>query len=578
MKSPLQISTSIVTVAFSLFCQQGIAQNVGIGTSAPLDKLHVVGAVRSSTLAGVGNRAVLSDPNGTLIIGTNTGAPDWTVIGNIGTAAATNFIGTADAQDFVVKTGGAAAVNERMRFFTAGQAIYNRTLIQAGDVFSVYGNGYTSVTNNTLGDWAINGYVNSAVGGAVYGENASGVGVLGNSLNRGVEGDANLPTGLGVFGINAAVTGNSVGIQGQSASPNGLSVIGITNTSLGNPAAATVGYGVYGQANGPAAITGTLIGVRGSSNTSITSGAAIGVYGSSASLTGFGMQAFNSNASGTGIIVSGNNAAATYIVTGSGAAINGSALGTFSRATAAGSTGILAASNGAGLTTIVGGSGVSGSSTRFGVVGWAAGGPAATNRTGGYFDCNAGASYAYIGMLDAANIAWKINGNGLVGTIVKDLNENKVSMVCPESPEVLFQDYGQGQLTNGSAHITIDPVFSRNIIVNEAHPLKVFIQLKGDCKGVYVSNETANGFDVTELQNGNSNAKFNWMISANRADETLSDGSVAKYSTLRFSPASGPAQSASAQSGTRGSSIENAAGILQNPINPKSLNKNQPEK
>jgi hypothetical protein len=44
-----------------------------------------------------------------------SGNDAWSTTGNNGTTAGTNFIGTIDAKDFVVKTGGSAAGNERMR-------------------------------------------------------------------------------------------------------------------------------------------------------------------------------------------------------------------------------------------------------------------------------------------------------------------------------------------------------------------------------------------------------------------------------------------------------------------------------
>lgn len=59
--------------AFALACLFGFviqalpAQNVGIGTATPLERLHVAGAVRVNSLAGVGTRVVASDANGTLI-------------------------------------------------------------------------------------------------------------------------------------------------------------------------------------------------------------------------------------------------------------------------------------------------------------------------------------------------------------------------------------------------------------------------------------------------------------------------------------------------------------------------------
>jgi hypothetical protein len=134
----------------------------------------------------------------------------------------------------------------------------------------------------------------------------------------------------------------------------------------------------------------------------------------------------------------------------------------------------------------------------------------------------------------------KIIGPGTVNTIVNDLQGNRVALSCPEAPENLFQDYGQGKLVNGRAHIDIDPIFSHNIIVNAQHPLRVFVQLEGNCQGVFVENKTGAGFDVTELNGGTSNVDFSYTIVANRADEVLPDGSISAYSNERFPAAPGP--------------------------------------
>ncbi len=133
------------------------------------------------------------------------------------------------------------------------------------------------------------------------------------------------------------------------------------------------------------------------------------------------------------------------------------------------------------------------------------------------------------------NVVYKIVGFGAVSTIVKDTQEKDRIMVAPESPEALFQDYGIGTLTNGYAKITIDPILSKNIRVDETHPLKVFIQLEGDCNGVYVFNKTSHSFEVKELQNGNSNVSFSYQIVGFRADEERG-GNISKYSDMRFKP------------------------------------------
>jgi hypothetical protein len=53
-------------------------------------------------------------------------------------------------------------------------------------------------------------------------------------------------------------------------------------------------------------------------------------------------------------------------------------------------------------------------------------------------------------------------------------------MFCPEMPEIFFMDVGQGQLQNGRAYITLDPIFAKNIVVNSQNPLRVIIQLEGE--------------------------------------------------------------------------------------------------
>lgn len=174
-------------------------------------------------------------------------------------------------------------------------------------------------------------------------------------------------------------------------------------------------------------------------------------------------------------------------------------------------------------------------------------------RYGGYFQSSTN-SFAYVGARLSANYNpgggglggnssnFKIIGSGSVSTIVSSdkANESKKIMFAPEAPEVLFEDYGTGKLTNGVVKIDIDPIFAKNIFVDEKHPLKVFIQLEGDCNGVYVTNKSKNGFTVKELNNGNSNVKFSWHIVGNRTDEIEANGEKTTYQSLRFPDAPGP--------------------------------------
>lgn len=627
-----------------LICGGLYAQNVGVGTATPLQKLHVsdgtspntatiqVSGLSSTTTLGAGTApysVVIVDANGVMYRGGTTGAGGrdaWYTVGNAGTTAGTNFIGTLDAQAFVVKTNGNAATNERMRFLSTGPAVYNSTTPFAGDVFSVYGSGYTGAIN-ALGASAINGYVGGN-GIGVYGESnsattntglgvwgsllaantptaSSSIGVYGSNnavpqgtgISIGVAGDATSATldargvqgvsastsgigvagfataaslttntahgvygqvngtvtsgfAMGVRGVASATTGTNVyGVYGQSASIAGAAVIGFGNTSAG--AITGAAYGGYFQVNGTVS-GGTAIGVRGLTSASITSGTAYGVYGNTSSSGGIGVIGFSNSSlagvqgqnSGTGDGVRGFNTNATSGSAGAGGYFqtNATAAGGVEayNVNANGTGGMFAGDGVLTLTYLGVGSGSSSSGLNAGVVGWATSTTGSTLRYGGYFDANAGTSYAYVGMITAANANRKIEGNGTVNTTVKDINNNLVVLSCPEAPENLFQDYGQGKLANGKAHITLDPNLSKNIVVNAKHPLRVFIQLEGDCKGVYVTNKSQNGFDVVELDGGTSNVEFTWFVTANRADEQNPDGTWAKYSEERFAPAMGP--------------------------------------
>ena len=117
----------------------------------------------------------------------------------------------------------------------------------------------------------------------------------------------------------------------------------------------------------------------------------------------------------------------------------------------------------------------------------------------------------------------KIVGPGAVSTVVKDLEGKEVMLSCPESPENLYMDYGISTLKDGYAFIEIDPILQKNIIVDELHPIKIFIQPEGDCNGVYVKNKSGKSFEVVELKNGKSNIPFSYQIVATMGDQISTD-------------------------------------------------------
>ena len=162
---------------------------------------------------------------------------------------------------------------------------------------------------------------------------------------------------------------------------------------------------------------------------------------------------------------------------------------------------------------------------------------ASGGRFGGYFytkKSDLESSYAYVGGY-LNGTAKTIYGVGYTSLCVSTPDGDKADMFGQVAPEILMNDYGTGKLINGFCHVTIDPVFSHNIISTDDHPLKVFIQLEGDCNGVFVANKSVSGFDVIELKGGKSEVGFSWSIVANRKDITGRDGTVSsKHVGVRF--------------------------------------------
>lgn len=214
-----------------------------------------------------------------------------------------------------------------------------------------------------------------------------------------------------------------------------------------------------------------------------------GLYGETSQTNGFGSLAENLNANGTGVVGAGNGGGFNYLAAGSGGVFSGLATGLYARCT----TGAV----GQAIYT-----------EEFGI-------PCRVNYWNGATQ-------------------YKILGTGTVSTTAKGLNNERVTLHCTETPEIYFEDYGESQLVNGKIHIEFDPIIAKNIVVNEKHPLRVYIQLEDNCNGVYVTNKTGESFDVIELSNGKTNAKFQYHIIGNRADEDLGNGHISKNADTRF--------------------------------------------
>jgi hypothetical protein len=347
-------------------------------------------------------------------------------------------------------------------------------------------------------------------------------------------GAANTFTAPNTFGAGVTAAGGSYGVYGTSTSGAGVSGAG---PSYGVYGTSATGNGVYGE------------------NTA-TSGLAAGVYGTSAS--GYGMYGSGSAAGvyGTDISASGGNDG-VYGTSPSGNGVYGTSLGGY---------GVYGASSDSVGVVGKGGVGVSGSGA-YGVDGFAQGNSTTGRnwvRNSGVWGDTGGTATTYVGVSATAdeNTALLVANNDpsgdypsmtvqnnttethnpvfqtsspftynntrhctidtsanltctgvLTGSILGDAGK-QTAVYAMQSAENWLEDAGSGQLSNGTARIELDPAFAQT--VNAEVEYHVFLTPKGDSDGLYVSNETPQGFEVHEQHGGHSSIAFDYRIMAKR--------------------------------------------------------------
>jgi hypothetical protein len=113
------------------------------------------------------------------------------------------------------------------------------------------------------------------------------------------------------------------------------------------------------------------------------------------------------------------------------------------------------------------------------------------------------------------------NGAGLIYPTVKAASvpttKGNQLVYCKESPEMWFEDFGFGQLQNGTAHVALDAVFMETVFIDDAHRMHIVLQEQAESKGLYYTVDADyKGFTVKEKKGGNSNASFSYSIMAKR--------------------------------------------------------------
>jgi hypothetical protein len=319
-------------------------------------------------------------------------------------------------------------------------------------------------------------FKNNGTGPAIRGDGSSGEGVDGVSiLSNGIRGTTVSPSKTkpprsGVVGVDQSNDGGNLNVGVSGLSANGSGVEGTTQSSSqqGSPITA----GVLGLSTNGSSSPGVL---------GQSTGVAVGVEGIALNPQGGGIE-------GDGM--AGGNGVAGFSNGGPGDALYGSTNTGFA----------LVAFNQPGnsnpAATIIGGQGnaASNSLVTFDVLSsatfWVDNGGSAHVRglifTGG--PCSAGCAKT------------------------KDSPARLVQRYTPQEAVPTIEDVGEAQLSGGSAYVRIDPAFAN--VIDRGATYLVFVTPQGPTLGLYVTNKTAQGFQVKEEQGGSSPVAFDYRIVA----------------------------------------------------------------
>ncbi len=302
--------------------------NVGIGNNSPAYKLHVTAASNPLYLSGLqvgsSSDSVLTIVNGVVKKIGSSAINAWALTGNAGTNPNTNFIGTTDAQAFVIKVNGGqtARFDQNSLALGTGASFSNSTQSYAIGSSANVGFNHTNAfaignssgvnTDNSfsIGNSAVtNGSNSFAIGNGAAANNTASVAIGSAAVT------AYSITDAVAIGSNAtANASNAISIGSNSTLANKTvtnanSAIAIGNTATTNSAnsiaigtSSNVAYSVS-----PAVAIGNAATVSGNNGIAIGNGASIG-FNANAAAIGAGASASGTASNSTAL---GYNASAT---------------------------------------------------------------------------------------------------------------------------------------------------------------------------------------------------------------------------------------------------------------------------
>jgi hypothetical protein len=501
--------------------------NVGIGISSPISKLHVSGSstgnvavFRNNIAAGTGAEISVSGPESPTALALVTSNAAGSVSGVAIDFNGTQSGGTARTSGRIsgFLTNPASATEGALTFHTRSSGILTERMRINGD-----GNIILSPYNGVLTERPI--YHNYSA--SMNALNASGTTSLamyyiennyagnGWGLSAGMNSSSASTSSYGVYGFNY---GTGYGVYGRNYNSGGIGARGINN-SVGNYGdLGTPSYGVYGYHN-----TGNY-GYIGSSNygsygyLASTNVGDYGVYGygpHTSGVDGTGYGPFNTLGGVKGYCFWGNPY--TFGVAGysyldynrSGGCFGSNYSGTIWGAMGYRTeTGALYGGYFTSLFVVPGDLSNTGSTaTNIGLGSW-----------GDLFGADIhGRIYGLYA--EGNNYALYTNGaafkNNLDVHLQDTQSSNMAVLYTNVSTDVTVQTSGYTTLSGGEALIEFDDNFKK--VVSSEIPIVVTVTPMGECRGVYVAKVDRNGFRVVENNKGESSVEVSFIAIGRRA-------------------------------------------------------------
>lgn len=592
MLKKLQFTLLLVFSTISIYAQ------VGIGTTTPLGTLDVTSTTDGLLIPRVAltntTTATVSTPTKSeLVYNTATAGDvtpgyyywettptvasdrwvrlmttstnnDWSLTGNTGTTAGTNFIGTTDAQDLRFKTQGTdrlniSNTNGQVQSYYSGaagtpafswNADPNTGIFRPStDNLGVTTNGVESLRVRENSNVTIGATYASANAAPTNGLRVEGSTVIGKASGEDSRDILSSNTSAAAFqnitgypnatqkrAISGYADGNGIGLFGF-ANRNGYGVVGLTQPATISGFVQT-GEGVLGQADGSTGIATIPIGVHGIIDEAVSGlDTATPVLGENNTITvgtGFSGGAYATPRAIGGVygnigsrITSSSTDAYLFGVVGDiltvGSGTIPEASGGVMGAGGSGQFGMLGyKAKGGNTYSVYGGGGSNNGTINSGNTGRSSN-ETPNNLIG--LGINGGFMGGYVkgdqfGLISKGEeFGMYVQGNTLTNKPIVQLTETsdtkKTVSYTATSTEVDVTTRGVGKLANGESYITFKEAFKNLVSNNE--PINITITPTGETNGVYVSRVTNEGFFVKENLKGTSNASFNWTAIGTRA-------------------------------------------------------------